>query len=68
MNLADVRTTTAALDGEILVYARYGTTGETFLIDSFTAVGNTLVADIPQTAVDAILARLLDAIVTQANL
>jgi hypothetical protein len=68
VNLADIRATTASLDGELLVYARYPATGGTFLIDSFTAVGNTLVADIPQTAVDAILARLLDAIVTQANL
>jgi hypothetical protein len=68
VNLADVRSTTARLDGSLLVYARYTPTGETFLIDTFEAVGDTLVADIPSSAVDVILTHLLAAIVTTANL
>jgi hypothetical protein len=67
VNLADVRSSTARLDGSLLVYARYTPTGETFLIDGFTAVGDTLVADIPQAAVSVILQHLLAAIVTAAN-
>ena len=67
MNLADVRSSTARLDGDLLVYARYTPTGETFLIGAFEAVGDTLVADIPADAVAVILQHLLDAIVTTAN-
>lgn len=66
MNLADVRATTASLDGELLVYARYVPTGETYPIDEFVAVDNSLVADIPQAAVDRILRHLLDAIIATA--
>jgi len=67
VDLGDIRTNTARLDGNLLVYARYLTTGETFLIDTFDSVNNTLVADIPQVAVDAITAHLLAAIVAAAN-